>query len=429
MPARIFSPKVFISYRRDDSHGETGRLYDRLVSAFGKSHVVRDIDTSSQRVGQHYEEHLLQHVRTSNVMIVVIGKNWLSIMDQSGRRRLDDAGDLLRREVALALKLKKRVIPLLVGGTTMPSESDLPEDIKDLAKLEHEVLNDRSYDTDVLRLIRGIRKAPSARYSQQVAEHRLDGEGKRHENLRQLISSLKERAHPEPGLYWFITAAVIGVMVMAAAIIIWNMIRADQERPTAYFIVDATAHQQYAKYDDLRTALRISAAPFSSNTRIGLRVYGGDSSRGQDCTNTRQLIKPYVYSDAPGEIESVLSHVPAQGRGSLADAVLTAISSDLAGESGTVRIYALVSGVDSSCETMAPETLKARVEQTGRKIDFFLINVGLNDPVTEKVLKGYAGALSGSDHYIYTANAAGIPTIIGAGSYGYDCGYGYDCLP
>lgn len=39
------SPKIFVSYRRDDTSGYTGRLCDALTDRFGRDHVFFDIDT------------------------------------------------------------------------------------------------------------------------------------------------------------------------------------------------------------------------------------------------------------------------------------------------------------------------------------------------------------------------------------------------
>ena len=38
-------PRIFISYRRDDSAGHAGRLFDRLADYFGREQVFIDIDT------------------------------------------------------------------------------------------------------------------------------------------------------------------------------------------------------------------------------------------------------------------------------------------------------------------------------------------------------------------------------------------------
>src|SRR5438128_24895 len=38
-------PRIFISYRRDDSSGHAGRLFDELCNQFGRDQVFMDIDT------------------------------------------------------------------------------------------------------------------------------------------------------------------------------------------------------------------------------------------------------------------------------------------------------------------------------------------------------------------------------------------------
>lgn len=47
-------PRVFISYRRQDSSGATGRIYDRLVTHFGSSAVFRDLE--GIRPGQDFAQ-------------------------------------------------------------------------------------------------------------------------------------------------------------------------------------------------------------------------------------------------------------------------------------------------------------------------------------------------------------------------------------
>gem|GEM_PF-1257998 len=37
-------PRIFISYRRVDSHIITGRVHDWLVFAFGEKNVFKDVD-------------------------------------------------------------------------------------------------------------------------------------------------------------------------------------------------------------------------------------------------------------------------------------------------------------------------------------------------------------------------------------------------
>ncbi len=53
-------PKIFISYRRDDSSGHTGRIFDRLEGRFGQGQVFMDVDTI--RPGPDFVEMVQQAV-------------------------------------------------------------------------------------------------------------------------------------------------------------------------------------------------------------------------------------------------------------------------------------------------------------------------------------------------------------------------------
>src|SRR5262245_66581310 len=113
-------PTIFISYRREDSAYITGRIYESIAARFGKDHVF--IDIASLRGGDDYRAQLEELVRSSTIMLVVIGKQWLDLT----RQRSQDAHDFARVEVEVALSRHATVIPLLVQSATMPSESDLP---------------------------------------------------------------------------------------------------------------------------------------------------------------------------------------------------------------------------------------------------------------------------------------------------------------
>jgi hypothetical protein len=117
-------PGVFISYRRDDTAGYAGRLYDALTADFGKEHVFIDIDSIG--AGQNFADVIEQQIASCSVVIVLIGKGWLASTDEHAARRLDNPRDFVRLEVASALRRKLPVIPVLVGGAKMPRPDDLP---------------------------------------------------------------------------------------------------------------------------------------------------------------------------------------------------------------------------------------------------------------------------------------------------------------
>lgn len=123
-------PVVFISYRREDSSGAAGRVYDRLRDAFGVDGVFIDVDHIP--FGVDFREHLSEAVARCDVLLALIGPSWIDAHN-GDTRRLDDPADFVRIEIAAALQRGIPVIPVLVGRTEMPHESELPEQLASLA--------------------------------------------------------------------------------------------------------------------------------------------------------------------------------------------------------------------------------------------------------------------------------------------------------
>lgn len=142
---------VFISYRRDDSRGSAGRLYDNLSEHFGAGRVFRDLDAIQP--GAVYRDVIATAIAGSDALIVVIGTNWTSARDASGQRRLENATDFVRVEIATALAQDKVVVPVLVEDAMMPTAADLPADLAALADRNALPVSDARWDYDVGRLI------------------------------------------------------------------------------------------------------------------------------------------------------------------------------------------------------------------------------------------------------------------------------------
>lgn len=147
------SQNIFVNYRREDSAGHAGRLFDRLSSGF-PGRVFMDVDTLDP--GVDFVDAIEQAVGSCEVLIVLIGHEWLSRKDAAGQRRLDDPGDFVRLEVATALERKIRVIPVLVQGASMPRAEQLPPDLAKLARRNAIELSDARWAYDVDRLISTI---------------------------------------------------------------------------------------------------------------------------------------------------------------------------------------------------------------------------------------------------------------------------------
>jgi len=117
------SGQIFISYRRKDSSASAGRVYDRLTGRFPSNRIFMDVDNIAP--GVDFVKAIEKSVGSCDVLISVVGKHWLTATDEDGNRRLDNANDFIRLEIATALKRGIRVIPVLVDGASMPRSVDL----------------------------------------------------------------------------------------------------------------------------------------------------------------------------------------------------------------------------------------------------------------------------------------------------------------
>lgn len=142
---------IFISYRREESAGHAGRIYDRLREKFGKNRVFMDV--SAIEPGVDFVEAIDHAVGSCAVLLVVIGRRWLECSNAAGQRRLDDPKDFIRLEVGTALRRTIRVIPVLVQNAEMPGEEALPEELKLLARRNAIEINDSHWDSDLSQLV------------------------------------------------------------------------------------------------------------------------------------------------------------------------------------------------------------------------------------------------------------------------------------
>ena len=150
---------IFLSYRRADSRSDTGRIYDYLVRQVGRECIFRDVD-SIELGTENFQSKLEHDLSKSQVVLVVIGEDWLNAREEGSQtRRLDDPNDFVRREIRLALQLGITIIPILLHGTSMPSRKVLPEDIRNLCDSQAAVVQDASFYLDMERLIKGIRSS------------------------------------------------------------------------------------------------------------------------------------------------------------------------------------------------------------------------------------------------------------------------------
>jgi hypothetical protein len=121
--------KIFVNYRRGDEPGFALALYGRLEQSFAAEQLFMDVE-GGIAAGHDFVRVLEEQVALCDVLLALIGQGWLAAADEQGRRRLDNPEDFVRLEIESALRLGKRVIPVLINKVEMPRAEELPEPLK-----------------------------------------------------------------------------------------------------------------------------------------------------------------------------------------------------------------------------------------------------------------------------------------------------------
>jgi len=150
-------PTIVISYRRADTSAIAGRILDRLAAHYGEASVFMDIDHIP--FGIDFREHIHETLQRTDVVLAVIGPNWLG-SGADGVARMQDKSDPVRVEIETALARKTPIIPVLVDGAKMPPSTELPPEFGNFAFLNAaEVATGRDFRTHMERLIGAIDRA------------------------------------------------------------------------------------------------------------------------------------------------------------------------------------------------------------------------------------------------------------------------------
>jgi TIR domain len=73
---------IFISYRRDDSEGQAGRLFEGLKGRFGQDRVF--IDVASIELGRDFRSIIDEHVGSCDVLLALIVKTGCTLPTRTG---------------------------------------------------------------------------------------------------------------------------------------------------------------------------------------------------------------------------------------------------------------------------------------------------------------------------------------------------------
>ncbi len=145
---------VFISYRRSDSAPYARSIHKYLCDHFRKENIFMDID--SIEPGVKFGQEIEKALDKVDAVIALIGEEWMLMVDENGNPRIHNPEDMVQFEIATALKLEKRVFPVLVEKAEMPAEKDLPVTIKELAQINAVELSDHRWDYDMDLLMKAL---------------------------------------------------------------------------------------------------------------------------------------------------------------------------------------------------------------------------------------------------------------------------------
>src|ERR1700733_7482346 len=215
-------PKIAISYRRKDSDAITGRIRDRIARHFGDDSVFMDIDNIP--LGIDFRKRIQEVLHENQILLAIIGPNWTGPA-QGARARIFDPTDPVRIEVETAVQRGIPTIPVLVGGATMPSASELPESLKDLPFYNAgEVSSGVDFHPHVDRLIRAMEQILKGKSSSKLEAPRVPATAP---------ASFTRR----PGSPWAMLSGVALAVILTAAI---AYVVATLPRQSAPIVVAAT---------------------------------------------------------------------------------------------------------------------------------------------------------------------------------------------
>ncbi|MEO1624900.1 MAG: toll/interleukin-1 receptor domain-containing protein [Bacteroidota bacterium] len=212
--------RIFISYRRDDSGGVSGRLHDYLERAFGAENVFKDIHDIP--LGADFRKVIGNEILNSKVVLIVVGKEYTNLKDSSGNIRIMDENDYVNIEVATALAFRheKIVIPVLVNGAGMPSHANLPSNLHELPFLNGVTLSNANWRTDVQKLIDSIESRLHIQKQKQASDRAQSESAAQARQSSTRNSQSRRRTAPPPqptpakssSKGWMIATIVIGCL-------------------------------------------------------------------------------------------------------------------------------------------------------------------------------------------------------------------------
>lgn len=147
--------RIFISYRRDDAAADARGIRDRLVRKFGETSVFMDVENLF--AGQRFDQELDKALSQCQVVVAVIGRNWMDLL--TAHRRAGGR-DYVREEIGGALRRQIAVIPVMVGREgqlpPLPRPDELPAELRDILLFQKHGVAHETFSRDSDQLVVAI---------------------------------------------------------------------------------------------------------------------------------------------------------------------------------------------------------------------------------------------------------------------------------
>jgi Tfp pilus assembly protein PilF len=143
------------------------------------------MDVDSIAIGVDFTEAVIEAVSGCDILLALIGRDWSTIADSRGRRRLDNPDDFVRIEIEAALQRDIRVVPVLVDGASLPHAVDLPPSLQPLTRRQALELSHTGFRSEVARLIAAADEVFKAQPDRSVSPPKAPGKHPRVEQRGQ----------------------------------------------------------------------------------------------------------------------------------------------------------------------------------------------------------------------------------------------------
>ncbi|GEM_PF-4203647 len=123
-------PRIYVSHRPEDSsHNDVPIILDLLREQFGDDNIF---DTTNASIQTTEQRQIL--VQSCDVLLIIIGRFWTQMTDETGQIMLFDPYDPVNIEISTGLVTDMVITTIIVDGVDIPAIDKLPESIHGMYK-------------------------------------------------------------------------------------------------------------------------------------------------------------------------------------------------------------------------------------------------------------------------------------------------------